>query len=129
MKKALSSIALAISIGLVCCVMAFAYNVNEKVKVEWKGGWYTATILKVDNNKYFIHYDGYGSNWDEWIGPGRMKSLAGPAYSVGDSVQVKWKGTWYPAKILKAQGGQFFIHYDGYGSNWDEWVGLGRMKK
>lgn len=129
MKKALSSIMMAICIALVSVVIAFAFNVGDKVSVQWKGQWYPATVLKVDNNKCFIHYDGYASSWDEWVGPARIKGIAAPAFNVGDSVQVKWKGSWYPAKILKEQNGQFFIHYDGYGSNWDEWVGLGRIKK
>ena len=73
MKKAFSRIIMVICISLISCVIAFAYNVNEKVKVQWKGQWYPATVLKVEGNKCFIHYDGYGSNWDEWVGLGRIK--------------------------------------------------------
>lgn len=72
MKKAIGSIMMAICISLIC-VMAFAFNVNDKVKVQWKGKWYSATVLKVKNNKYFIHYDGYAASWDEWVGPLRIR--------------------------------------------------------
>ncbi|MBF0457278.1 MAG: hypothetical protein HQK99_05220 [Nitrospirae bacterium] len=46
----------------------------------------------------------------------------------GDPVSVKWKGTWYPAHVLKAKGDQTYIHYDGYDNSWDEWVGPDRIK-
>ena len=108
---------------------AFAYDVNDKVKVEWKGGIYPATILEAGDGKYLIHYDGYASSWDEWITEDRIKSSSAPEYAVGDSVKVKWNGKWYTAKVLKVNNGKYLIHYDGYDSSWDEWVGPGRMKK
>ncbi len=47
-------------------------------------------------------------------------------------VQVLWKGTWYPASVLKTRetkkGTQSFIHYDGYSASWDEWVGPERIR-
>lgn len=44
-------------------------------------------------------------------------------------VQVEWKGSWYPAHILKTKGDQFYIHYDGYSDSWNEWVGPSRIRK
>ncbi len=129
MRVIMGRIMLALCMSLMLCVAAFSYNVNDKVKVEWKGGWYPAKILKVENNKYYVHYDGYASSWDEWVTDSRIKKSSAPAYSVGESVQVKWKGSWYPATVLKAGDGKYYIHYAGYGSNWDEWVGPGRIKK
>ena len=32
-----------------------------------------------------------------------------------------------PAEILKQEGASYFIHYKGYGTNWDEWVTLERL--
>ncbi len=49
------------------------YAVKDKVKAEWKGDWYPAVILKVKDNKYFIHYDGFESSWDEWVADDRLK--------------------------------------------------------
>jgi hypothetical protein len=46
-----------------------------------------------------------------------------------DSVLVEWKGKWYPAKVLKTEGGRSFIHYEGFESSWDEWVTSSRIKK
>lgn len=51
------------------------------------------------------------------------------SYSVNDHIQVHWNDQWYPAVILKVKGKKYFIHYDGYESSWDEWVGEDRMKR
>ncbi|MBP7736474.1 MAG: hypothetical protein KA369_10920 [Spirochaetes bacterium] len=73
--------------------------------------------------------------------PGTYRRVAGPdtsggsenpapaGYAVNDRVQVLWNDQWYPAVILKVKGKKYFIHYDGYESSWDEWVGEDRMKK
>jgi YD repeat-containing protein len=47
--------------------------VNKKVQVEYNGAYYTATILKVENGKYYIHYDDYDESWDEWVTGERVK--------------------------------------------------------
>ena len=49
-------------------------------------------------------------------------------WKVGDAVQVLWAGAWYPARILQAKGGTYLISYDGYNSNWDEWVAPARVR-
>lgn len=129
MEKAFSKMMLAICMGFMFCAAAFSYDVNDKVKVEWKGGLFPATILKVEDGKYLVHYDGYASSWDEWVTEDRIKNSSAPEYNAGDSVKVKWKGKWYPAKVLKVNNGKYLIHYEGFESSWDEWVGPGRMKK
>ena len=55
-------------------------------------------------------------------------ALPGSACSSGDSAEVLWKSSWYPAHVVKSKGEQCYIHYDGYGSNWDEWVGPDRYR-
>ncbi|MBN1411813.1 MAG: caspase family protein [Spirochaetales bacterium] len=44
-----------------------------KVMVEWEGKWYPAVILKKENGRFFIHYIGYDSSWDEWVTEERIK--------------------------------------------------------
>lgn len=48
----------------------------------------------------------------------------------GRAVSVLSAGTWYSAKVLDGPGrmGTCLVSYDGYGSNWDEWVNLDRIK-
>lgn len=51
-------------------------------------------------------------------------------YNVGEAVMVEWKNGWYPAKVIAlGSGGKYRIHYDGYGSEWDEFVSAARMRK
>jgi hypothetical protein len=48
--------------------------------------------------------------------------------SKGDHVMVEWKGSNYPAVITEVvSSGQYKIHYDGYGAEWDEVVGDSRI--
>jgi hypothetical protein len=42
--------------------------------------------------------------------------------------QVLWGSTWFDAKILKKENDRWFIHYVGWGNNWDEWVGKERIR-
>jgi len=102
---------------------------GQNLEVLWHDKWYAAYAIKGKGDQCYIHYDGYGNNWDEWVGPERMRMAAGGSdYRSGDAVQVLWKGSWYNAHVLQAKGSQLKIHYDGYGHNWDEWVGPGRYR-
>jgi hypothetical protein len=50
------------------------YKVGDKLTVDWKGQAYPATVLEVvAKDRYKIHYEGYESNWDEVVGPARIK--------------------------------------------------------
>lgn len=50
------------------------YSKGEKIIVEWKNKWYKAIVLKKRRNRYYIHYEGWDSKWDEWVTADRMKS-------------------------------------------------------
>ena len=47
--------------------------VGSKIEAKYEGEWYPAKIIKVDGQKYFIHYDAYDNGWDEWITAARIK--------------------------------------------------------
>ncbi len=118
-------------------VSAAACQPGDKAEVLWKGTWYAASVLKAKGDQCFIHYDGYGSSWDEWVGPGRIRLVGGKAtpaggatFGEGDAVRVLWKGTWYDAHVLnKTAPNLWKIHYDGYDSSWDEVVGPNRIRR
>jgi hypothetical protein len=44
-------------------------------EVEWRGNWYKASIIRRDGKKTQIHYVGYGSEWDEWVTPERIRPI------------------------------------------------------
>ncbi|MBD2362161.1 hypothetical protein H6G36_13365 [Anabaena minutissima FACHB-250] len=109
------------------------YALGKTVEV-WDGeeeDWYSGTIEKVKENEYFIHYAGYGSSHDEWIGSDDIRtrdkaSSDDNGYAVGLKVKV-WdeeNEDWYSATIDKIQGQQYFVHYLDYDSSYDEWVDL-----
>ena len=50
------------------------------------------------------------------------------ACAPGDRAQVYWKGSWWPAQVVKAKGSKCYVHYDGYDKSWDEWVGPARIR-
>jgi hypothetical protein len=50
------------------------YRVGDRVRVEWHGATYTASIVAVlGAERYRVHYEGYGSEWDENIGLARIQ--------------------------------------------------------
>ena len=49
---------------------------GDQVKVEWKGEWWDALVREVMADKYLIHYVGFDSSWDEWVGPERIQKNA-----------------------------------------------------
>lgn len=48
----------------------------------------------------------------------------------GSSVQILSAGSWYAGRVLNGPGhdGTCQVSYDGYGSNWDEWVSQSRLR-
>jgi hypothetical protein len=53
------------------------YPAGTKVEVQWEGDWWPAKVLEEKGGSHLIRYDGYGSEWDEWAPPERLRP-AGP---------------------------------------------------
>lgn len=51
-----------------------AFSLGQQVKVEWNDGWWDALIREIHGGKYFIHYVGFDSSWDEWVEDSRIKA-------------------------------------------------------
>jgi hypothetical protein len=50
------------------------FRVGERVRVEWHGSIYPATILsEVGPDRYRVHYEGLGPEWDENVGLNRIQ--------------------------------------------------------
>ena len=65
--------ALAVPVASVAKPAAAPYVAGSKIKINWKGSAYPGVITKVvGKDQYKIHYDGYGNEWDEVIGPSRI---------------------------------------------------------
>jgi hypothetical protein len=45
-----------------------AYKIGDRVRVRWRGSIYTATVQNVlAPDRFLVHYDGYGNEWDETV--------------------------------------------------------------
>lgn len=52
-----------------------SYAVGAAVDVQWNGDWWQGTIVSVlPGNQYKIHYVGWGPEWDEVVGPSRLRA-------------------------------------------------------
>jgi hypothetical protein len=106
------------------------WQVFDYPEVEWKGKWYPGQVIGVKGAAYRIHYLDYDDTWEEWMPAARLRKPRGGSAEPGDRVEVEWKGEWWAAKVAKVEDDFFyFIQYDGYGREWDEWVTPKRMRK
>ena len=48
-------------------------RVKPDCKVEWRGRWYDAKVLKTEEHRWFIHYVEDDDSWDEWVGKERIR--------------------------------------------------------
>jgi hypothetical protein len=50
------------------------FKAGDPVDVEWKGDWWKADVTKVRSGPvYYVHYVGWGNEWDEWVAPARIR--------------------------------------------------------
>ena len=121
------------------------YSEGSKVEILWSGSWYKGEVLEVNNDKYKIHYDGYGNAFDEWVTSERLKKQDGSAtgttstgsdpsgstsaenskYKIGQKVEA-WNVDWYKATVIGFGSGNYQgyikVHYDGYSSGSDQYI-------
>jgi hypothetical protein len=46
----------------------------KQIEVEWGQTWWPGEILRVEGDKYLIHYTGFAASWDEWVRKDRIRS-------------------------------------------------------
>jgi hypothetical protein len=52
-----------------------AYKMGDRVKVDWHGHYYPAVIVGVVGpERYRVHYEGYGNEFDENVGRDRIQA-------------------------------------------------------
>lgn len=104
-------------------------RIGERVEAYSIDGYYKGYITDFKDNKYKVHYYGYEYDEDEWVPEKLIRKPKIVQYAVNEKVEVEWKKEWYAAKVVEVKGGSHFITYDGYGSEWDEWVPSSRIRK
>ena len=50
------------------------------------------------------------------------------AVNMPPECEVRWRGQWYPAKVLREADGRWYIHYIEDDHSWDEWVEADRIR-
>lgn len=46
---------------------------GDLVEVEWKGSWWPAVLRERQGERWLIHYEGYGDDWDEAVPDERIR--------------------------------------------------------
>lgn len=70
----------ALLLAFTWAASAADYKVGEKVEVKWGSSWYAAEVKAVEGPaQWKIGYDGYGANWDEVVGPDRIRARGAAA--------------------------------------------------
>ncbi|MEP6668342.1 MAG: Tudor-knot domain-containing protein [Chthoniobacter sp.] len=96
-----------------------------------EGKWYPSEILdaKPDGSSYHVHYVGWDDKWNEWVDATRLRPIVKGKLNVGQHYEVQWQKQWYPATITKTVEDYFyFVHYEGYEGEDDEWITAGRAR-
>ncbi len=59
-----------------------------------------------------------------------IERIAGPLLDRGEGAEVvvEQGGDWYAARLLKERSGLYYIHYEGYDDDQDEWVEESRVR-
>ena len=113
-------------------VVATDSRQSPAVEVAWGGSWWRAEILEKRSGLTKIHYTGWGSEWDEWVEPARIRrapaNVALKNAKLGQKVAIEWQGSFWDGQVIAVRSGLFKVHYAGWGSEWDEWVEPSRLR-
>jgi Agenet domain len=109
------------------------------VQVARQGQWYPAVVVQpLNEGRFLVHYDNTGNEWNEAVGPDRIKPLAagasagGPArdYHAGEKVLVSYQNRLLFADVVtQVSADSWRVHYDGYGTEAGETVGPERLRR
>lgn len=122
---------LVLAVLLVWCFSAGTAGASSTggIQVFWGGSWWDATALESRGSTTKIHYTGWGSEWDEWVDGSRMRTRPAALTNarVGVDVEIEWKGSYWPGRIVQKRERWLEVHYTGWGTEWDEWVEQRRL--
>lgn len=92
------------------------------------GSWYLAKVIEIEETRWKVTYDGYTSSSDEWLPAEKIRDLPKVAWKTGDRIEAYSAGKWYGGKIVESAPNRWKVTYDGYASNWDEWLKVDRIR-
>ena len=71
--KFLAMAVLAAAMVLFSGVDARAFDVGDKVEIDYGGSWYPGQVKEIKDGQFFVGYDGYDTSWDEWVESARLR--------------------------------------------------------
>lgn len=113
-------------------IKAQNYKVGDKIMAFENDDalWYEATVIEVITNKCKIHWEGFSTDYDEFMSYDNMWKQGQP-FLYGDKIQgLETDGKWYNVKILKVdrETNQYFIHWGGFDAEYDRWIGYDSLR-
>ena len=108
----------------------YANRWDQEVTIDRIKGRVEGQVLRPPPPKKVLVAQGLGPKLKSASGKVNPSASAAPTgqYQAGDRVKVRWRGTVYPATVVRVVANdQYLIHYDGHESAWDETVGVGRI--
>ena len=117
-----------LAVGLSVSAAFAAWKKDDRVEALSYGSWYLATIIEVEEARWKVTYDGYTSSSDEWLPAEKIRALPQVPWKTGDRIEAYSAGKWYGGKIVESAPNRWKVTYDGYASNWDEWLKVDRIR-
>lgn len=108
------------------------YKPGEKVLISFKDRTMLGdVVLQAGPDTWRVHYDGFGPEAAETVGPDRLRRpFAGAsAHAVGEALQVDVNGQPLGAKVIAiAAADKWLVRFDSYGPQYDQEIGADRIK-
>jgi|GEM_PF-325139 hypothetical protein len=105
---------------------------GELLEIQSNGAWKKAEVLDAQPNRLRVHFteDTRTVN-DAWYTTEHARPFRYESYATGSVVEILNQSgkTWYTAKVLDHWESIHLCRFDGYSSNYDEWVGPSRIRK
>lgn len=110
------------------------YAPGQAVSVSRAGRAWPASVVRVfGDGRYLIHYEGFGSQWDEVVSSDRVLPAEASLprdYRPGEKVLVKFQGRTLLAEVVaQVAPTQWRVRYDGFGDAATEDVGPERLRR
>lgn len=128
------------------------HQIGDRVWIAFGESWYPGRVVAVlQPAVYEVAYDGYAADWNRVARPGQLRRFDSPPTSdgpptapsfqpdpglpveditqlhAGMAVLILWNDTLWPGTVVRFEGDQVVVHYDGYEDSWDETVAIERL--
>ncbi len=129
-----------------------AHQVGDRVWIAFGESWYPGKVVAVlQPSVYEVAYDGYSTDWNRVARPGQLRPFDSPPTAEGPptapsfepdpgipvqditqlhagmQVLILWNDTLWPGTVVRFEGDEVHVHYDGYAESWDETVPIERL--